>query len=183
MSRGYHAIETASRDEITALQTERMKWSLRHTYENVPYFKAKCEAHGAHPDDFQSLGDLARFPFTSKEDLRRNYPFGLFAVPMAQVVRLHASSGTTGKPTVVGYTREANEADIGQLPNLPRADDWRYLGMPAGLPQASRERQQGPPRHTAPFPIKTALFGSASSAARSPMKQRCVVSCILILMS
>ena len=114
MSRGYHAIETASRDEITALQTERMKWSLQHTYENVPYFKAKCEAHGAHPDDFRALGDLARFPFTTKEDLRRNYPFGLFAVPMAQVVRVHASSGTTGKPTVVGYTREdiATWADV-----------------------------------------------------------------------
>lgn len=114
MSRGYHAIETASRDEITALQTERMQWSLRHTYENVPYFKAKCEAHGAHPDDFRALGDLARFPFTTKEDLRRNYPFGLFAVPMDQVVRVHASSGTTGKPTVVGYTREdiATWADV-----------------------------------------------------------------------
>ena len=114
MSRGYHAIETASRDELTALQTERMKWSLRHTYENVPYFKAKCEAHGAHPEDFRSLDDLARFPFTSKEDLRRNYPFGLFAVPMTQVVRVHASSGTTGKPTVVGYTREdiATWADV-----------------------------------------------------------------------
>ena len=114
MSRGYHAIETASRDELTALQTERMKWSLRHTYENVPYFKAKCEAHGAHPEDFRSLGDLARFPFTSKEDLRRNYPFGLFAVPIEQVVRVHASSGTTGKPTVVGYTREdiATWADV-----------------------------------------------------------------------
>lgn len=114
MSRGYHAIETASRDEITALQTERMQWSLRHTYKNVPYFKAKCEAHGAHPEDFRSLGDLAGFPFTSKEDLRRNYPFGLFAVPMAQVARVHASSGTTGKPTVVGYTREdiATWADV-----------------------------------------------------------------------
>lgn len=114
MSRGYHAIETASRDEITALQTERMKWSLRHTYKNVPYFKAKCEAHGAHPDDFRSLGDLAGFPFTTKEDLRRNYPFGLFAVPMEQVARVHASSGTTGKPTVVGYTREdiATWADV-----------------------------------------------------------------------
>ena len=114
MSRGYHAIETASRDEITALQTERMQWSLRHTYDNVPYFKAKCEAHGAHPEDFRALGDLARFPFTTKEDLRRNYPFGLFAVPMDQVVRVHASSGTTGKPTVVGYTREdiATWADV-----------------------------------------------------------------------
>ena len=114
MSRGYHAIETASRDEITALQTERMKWSLQHTYENVPYFKAKCEAHGAHPDDFRALDDLAGFPFTTKEDLRRNYPFGLFAVPMEQVGRVHASSGTTGKPTVVGYAREdiATWADV-----------------------------------------------------------------------
>ena len=75
MSRGYHAIEAASRDEITALQTERMQWSLRHAYENVPYFKAKCEAHGAHPDDFRALGDLARFPFTTKEDLRQLYLF------------------------------------------------------------------------------------------------------------
>ena len=114
MSRGYHAIETASRDEITALQTERMQWSLRHAYENVPYFKAKCEAHGAHPEDFRALGDLVKFPFTTKEDLRRNYPFGMFAVPMAEVVRVHASSGTTGKPTVVGYTREdiATWADV-----------------------------------------------------------------------
>ncbi|RMH49304.1 MAG: phenylacetate--CoA ligase, partial [Alphaproteobacteria bacterium] len=98
-------IEIASRDEITALQTERMKWSLRHAYENVPFYRASFDAAGVHPDDFRELKDLSRFPFTVKQDLRDNYPFGMFAVPREQIVRLHASSGTTGKPTVVGYTR------------------------------------------------------------------------------
>ncbi len=97
-------IEIASRDEIEALQLERMKWSLRHAYENVPFYKASFDAAGVHPDDLQSLSDLARFPFTLKQDLRDNYPFGMFAVPREQVRRLHASSGTTGQPTVVGYT-------------------------------------------------------------------------------
>jgi phenylacetate-CoA ligase len=98
-------IEIASRDEIQALQLERMQWSLRHAYENVPFYRKSFDAAGAHPDDLTSLADLARFPFTKKTDLRDNYPFGLFAVPKDQVVRVHASSGTTGKPTVVGYTR------------------------------------------------------------------------------
>ncbi len=97
-------IETASRDEISALQLQRLQWSVRHTYENVPHFKAKCDAIGVHPDDLKTLSDLARFPFTTKIDLRDNYPFGLFAVPRTQVARIHASSGTTGKPIVVGYT-------------------------------------------------------------------------------
>ncbi|MEJ1159546.1 phenylacetate--CoA ligase PaaK [Prosthecomicrobium sp. N25] len=97
-------IEVASRDEIAALQTERMAWTLRHAYENVPHYRRKFDAHGVHPDDFRRLEDLARFPFTTKADLRENYPFGMFAVPREQVVRVHASSGTTGKPTVVGYT-------------------------------------------------------------------------------
>ncbi len=99
-------IEIASRDEIQALQLERMQWSLRHAYENVPFYRKSFDAAGAHPDDLTSLADLARFPFTKKTDLRDNYPFGLFAVPKDQVVRVHASSGTTGKPTVVGYTRQ-----------------------------------------------------------------------------
>ena len=98
-------IEVASRDEISALQLERLKWSLRHAYENVPHYREAFKAAGAHPDEVTSLGDLARFPFTNKADLRDNYPFGLFAVPREEVVRIHASSGTTGKPTVVGYTR------------------------------------------------------------------------------
>jgi phenylacetate-CoA ligase len=97
-------IEIASRDEIAALQLERLKWSLKHAYGNVPHCKAKFDAAGVHPDDLQSLSDIAKFPFTVKEDLRQNYPFGLFAVPQAQIARVHASSGTTGKPTVVGYT-------------------------------------------------------------------------------
>lgn len=98
-------IETASRDEIAALQLQRLKWTLKHAYDNVPHYRAKFDAAGVHPDDLQSLADLAKFPFTTKSDLRDNYPFGLFAVPRTQVARVHASSGTTGKPTVVGYTK------------------------------------------------------------------------------
>ncbi len=97
-------IERASRDELESLQLARLQWSVRHAYEHVTPYRWKCEACGAHPDDLRSLSDLARFPFTTKQDLRDGYPFGLFAVPRNQVVRIHASSGTTGKPTVVGYT-------------------------------------------------------------------------------
>ena len=99
------AIETASRDEIEALQLERMRWSLTHAYTNVPHYKQSFDAAGVHTDDLKSLADLARFPFTVKTDLRSNYPFGLFAVPRSQINRIHASSGTTGQPTVVGYTK------------------------------------------------------------------------------
>ena len=98
-------IEIASRDEIAALQLERMKWSLRHAYDNVPFYKNSFDAAGVHPDDLQDLSDLAKFPFTVKTDLRDNYPFKMFAVPREQVARIHASSGTTGQPTVVGYTK------------------------------------------------------------------------------
>lgn len=98
-------IETASRDELTALQTRRLKWTLQHAYKNVPHYRAKLDAAGVHPDDLKRPEDIRKFPFTTKEDLRLTYPFGLFAVPREQVLRLHASSGTTGKPTVVGYTR------------------------------------------------------------------------------
>ena len=97
-------IETASRDEITALQLERLRWSVRHAYDNVAHYRAAFDAVGAHPEDIGSLDDLARFPLLTKHDLRANYPFGMFAVPRNQVVRVHASSGTTGKATVVGYT-------------------------------------------------------------------------------
>jgi len=97
-------IEIASRDEIAALQLERLKWSLRHAYENVPFYKQSFDAAGVHPDDVTDLADLAKVPFTTKADLRANYPFGMFAVPRDRVRRIHASSGTTGKPTVVGYT-------------------------------------------------------------------------------
>ncbi len=97
-------IEIASRDEISALQLERMKWSLHHAYQHSPFYQASFDAAGVHPHDLRDLSDLSEFPFTTKEDLRRRYPFGMFAVPREQVVRVHASSGTTGKPTVVGYT-------------------------------------------------------------------------------
>jgi phenylacetate-CoA ligase len=98
------AIETASRDEITALQVARLQDTLARAYANVPHYRRAFDAHGVHPSDLKSLADLAKFPFTVKKDLRDNYPFGLFAVPREQVARIHASSGTTGKPTVVGYT-------------------------------------------------------------------------------
>jgi phenylacetate-CoA ligase len=91
---------------LRALQLERLRWSLRHAYENVPHYRSSFEAAGVHPDDCRDLADLAKFPTTSKADLRANYPFGMFAVPQDQIRRVHASSGTTGKPTVVGYTAQ-----------------------------------------------------------------------------
>ena len=97
-------IETAGRDALRVLQLERLRWSLQHAYDNVPHYRRKWGAAGVQPADCRSLEDLSRFPFTTKADLRETYPFGLFAVPMERIVRVHASSGTTGKPTVVGYT-------------------------------------------------------------------------------
>ena len=102
---GLEAIETASRDEIAAVQTKRLKRTLENVYENVPLYRRKFDAAGVSPSDFKHLDDLNQFPFTTKQDLRENYPFGMFAVPRERVLRVHASSGTTGKPTVVGYTR------------------------------------------------------------------------------
>jgi phenylacetate-CoA ligase len=99
-------IENASRDELQALQLQRLQWSVQHAYQNVPHYRKAFDAKGVHPGDLKTLADLAKFPFTAKKDLRDNYPFGMFAVPREQVVRIHASSGTTGKPTVVGYTQK-----------------------------------------------------------------------------
>jgi phenylacetate-CoA ligase len=98
-------IETASKDALAGLQLERLKKTLHTAYERVPHYKKKLDAAGVHPSDLKELADLAKFPFTTKDDLRQNYPFGMFAVPMADIVRIHASSGTTGRPTVVGYTK------------------------------------------------------------------------------
>ncbi|MFN8187552.1 MAG: AMP-binding protein [Gaiellales bacterium] len=98
-------IESAGRDELAALQLERLRSSVQHAWDHVPHYRQKWTAAGVHPQELRSLDDLARFPFTTKEDLRRTYPFGMLAVPQEQIVRVHASSGTTGKPTVVGYTR------------------------------------------------------------------------------
>ena len=102
---GLDSVERSSRDQIMALQRERLGWSLRHAYENVPFYRQQFDAAGVHPSDFRELSDLAKFPFTVKQDLRDNYPFGLFAVPREKLVRIHGSSGTTGKPVVVGYTQ------------------------------------------------------------------------------
>ncbi len=107
-------IEIASRDEIMALQLQRLKWTLSHAYENVPLYRRKFDEAGVHPDDLKVLEDIARFPFTTKEDLRQSYPFEMMAVPLEKVARIHASSGTTGKPTVVGYT----QTDV---------DNWAHL--------------------------------------------------------
>ena len=97
-------IEKCAESELRALQLERLRWSLKHAYDNVPHYRRKFDAAGVKPEDCRTLADLARFPFTTKADLRENYPFGMFAVPMDRIVRIHASSGTTGKPTVVGYS-------------------------------------------------------------------------------
>jgi phenylacetate-CoA ligase len=120
-------IETASRDELQALQLERLRWSLQHAYDHVPHYKAKFDEAGVHPGDLKTLADLAKFPFTTKQDLRANYPFGMFAVPRQQLARIHASSGTTGKPTVVGYTLK----DIDHWANLV-ARSIRAAGGRAG---------------------------------------------------
>jgi phenylacetate-CoA ligase len=111
---GLEPIETASRDEIAGLQTQRLAWSLKHAYDNVEAYRKKFDAAGVTPSDFKRLEDIAKFPFTTKADLRDNYPFGMFAVPQDRIVRIHASSGTTGKPTVVGYTQKDidNWADL-----------------------------------------------------------------------
>ena len=110
-------IEIASRDEISALQLERMKWSLKHAYDNVPHYKQSFDAAGVHPDDLKSLEDLAKFPFTYKQDLRDNYPFGMFAVPREKLARVHASSGTTGKPTVIWATSSMRSRSTGAKAN------------------------------------------------------------------
>ncbi len=120
-------IEQASRDEISALQLQRLQWSVRHTYDNVEPYRKRCEEKGVHPDDLKSLEDLARFPFMTKTDLRDNYPFGLFAVPRSKVARLHASSGTTGKSVVVGYTKN----DLDNWANVV-ARSLRAAGVRAG---------------------------------------------------
>jgi phenylacetate-CoA ligase len=120
-------IERASRDEIAALQLERLRATLAHVYANVPHYRRAFDEGGVHPGDLKTLADLAKFPFTGKKDLRDNYPFGLFAVPREQVVRVHASSGTTGRPTVVGYT----QADIDTWANLV-ARSLRAAGVRRG---------------------------------------------------
>ena len=118
-------IETASRDEIAALQLKRLKWSLGHAYANSPFYRRRFDEAGVHPDDLTRLEDLAKFPFTVKSDLRDTYPFGMFAAPREQIVRIHASSGTTGKPTVVGYTAADIEMWAGLVARSIRASGGR----------------------------------------------------------
>jgi phenylacetate-CoA ligase len=122
---GLEPIETASRDELQALQLERLRWSLDHAFANVAHFRAKCEAQGVHPDDLRAPEDLAKFPFTTKADLRDTYPFGMFAVSMDRVARVHASRGTTGRATVVGYTRRDIDTWAGLVARSIRASGGR----------------------------------------------------------
>jgi phenylacetate-CoA ligase len=122
-------IERASRDELQALQLQRLQWTLAHAYENVPHYRKAFDARGVHPSDCRTLADLAKFPFTAKADLRANYPFGLFAVPRERVARVHASSGTTGKPTVVGYT----QSDIDRWADLVARSIRAAGGRPGDL--------------------------------------------------
>ena len=126
---GYEPIEGASIDELRALQLARLQWSVRHAYQNVAHYRRAFEAANVHPDDLRSLDDLSRFPFTVKSHLREHYPFGLFAVPRAQIVRVHASSGTTGKPTVVGYTQR----DIDTWAGLVARSIYAAGGRPGDL--------------------------------------------------
>ena len=126
-------IEVASRDEITDLQTRRLRWSLAHAYANVTHYREKFDAAGVHPGDFRELADLAKFPFTTKQDLRDTYPFGMFAVPREKVVRIHASSGTTGKPTVVGYTKQ----DIDNWADLIARSIYASGGRPGDIVHVS----------------------------------------------
>jgi phenylacetate-CoA ligase len=152
-------IETASIDELRALQLQRMRWSLQHAYQNVPHYRVAFDARGVHPDDRRELADLKQFPFTVKADLRDNYPFGMFAVPREQVVRVHASSGTTGRPTVVGYTRD----DL---------DVWatvvaRSIRAAGGRPGHLLHKPTGTACSPAASVRTTARSGSAAPSSRS----------------
>jgi phenylacetate-CoA ligase len=118
-------IERASRDELQALQLERLRWTLKHAYDNVGHYRRAFDAKGVHPDELKSLGDLAQFPFTVKTDFRDHYPFGLLAVPRERAARLHASSGTTGKPTVVAYTQRDIDTWSGLVARSIRAAGGR----------------------------------------------------------
>ena len=129
MTEPYEAIETASRDELAALQLERLQRTLRHTYANVEHYRRKFDTAGVRPDDCRTLDDLRRFPFTTKDDLRDTYPVGMFAVPRDRVVRIHASSGTTGRPTIVGYTQ--NDLDV--WATLVARSIWAAGGRPGDV--------------------------------------------------
>ena len=124
-----HRIETASQDELRALQLKRLKWSLHHAYNNVEHYRKVFDKAGIHPDDLITIADLAKFPFTCKNDLRQNYPFGMFAVPRKKVSRIHASSGTTGQPTVVGYTQN----DVDMWSGLMARSIWAAGGRPGDI--------------------------------------------------
>lgn len=124
-----HRIETASQDELRALQLKRLKWSLHHAYNNVEHYRKVFDEAEVHPDDLKTIADLAKFPFTCKNDLRQNYPFGMFAVPRKKVSRIHASSGTTGQPTVVGYTQN----DVDMWSGLMARSIWAAGGRPGDI--------------------------------------------------
>ena len=135
----FDPIETASRDEIGALQLERLKWTLNHAYSKVAHYKKGFDKAGIHPDDLKSLDDLRRFPFTEKADLRRNYPYGLFAVPLRDIVRIQSSPGTTNRPLVVGYTSQDVKLWLELLARLYTADGITSLQMDIKIAGITRE--------------------------------------------
>lgn len=137
-SDAYDVVETASRDELEALQTERLRWSLAHAYNNVQFYRESFDRAEADPTEVRELADLAKFPFLTKQDMRASYPFGLFAVPVEQVIRVHASSGTTGNPVVTGHTRQdlENWSHLGARTLYAvgaRAGDALHMGLVYGL--------------------------------------------------
>jgi phenylacetate-CoA ligase len=156
-------IETASIDELRALQLQRLKWSVQHAYDNVAHYRDSFRAAGVHPHDLRSLDDLAKFPFTVKDDLRASYPFGMFAVPRDQVVRIHASSGTTGKPTVVGYTAQDIDTWAQLMARSIRASEGRATSCMSPTVMACSPADSA--RTTAPS-------GSVAPSYRCPADRR-----------
>ena len=124
-------LETASVDELRDTQVKRLKWSLKHAYDNVPFYRQSFDKAGVHPDDIQTLEDLAKLPFTTKADLRDNYPFGMLATPMSEIVRIHASSGTTGQPTVEGYTQNATIRCMWRMAMVYSPVGWARITVPS----------------------------------------------------
>lgn len=148
--------ERMSVDELRTLQLGRLKWTLRHAWDNVPHYRRRFEEHGVHPDDCRELADIAKFPTTTKADLRETYPFGMFAVPRERIARIHASSGTTGRPTVVGYTGSdldrwaglvARSIRRGRAPRPPRARRLRVRAVHRRARRALRRGEAGCDRH------------------------------------
>ena len=160
-------IETMGREEMRALQLQRLQQTVRYVYERVPLYRERLDALKVRPEDIRSLDDVRRLPFTTKEDFRANYPYGLFAVPMKDIVRIHASSGTTGQPTVVGYTEQDIDMWATCVARLCAAggatrEDIAQISLPSSAPRSSRS----------PRAIPSARFSSWRTLARRSLSPR-----------